>query len=408
MYDISVLAPLRRHLDLMPSPLPDTPGLVIRDPFRYADAMLVLPPPLIPCLMLFDGDHDEGDLRVVLSRITDSVEVGDLARHLAGTLSGGGFLEDDVFARLRDARHEAFAAAGRREVVHAGSAYPEDPAALRDWAARGLAGGPALAGEEGTVMGIAAPHVSPVGGWRSYAAAYAALTPDLRDRTFVILGTSHYGMPGRFGLTRKAFATPLGVTAVDTARVDALVEQGGPAAAPEDYCHAIEHSIEFQVVFLQHLYGPDVRILPILCGPLGAGAGRPAPRDDAEVRQFIAALSTVCAAAGEVVWVLGIDMAHIGQRYGHGTAVVAGEGPMREIAELDRERCGRIAAADPQRCWELVEAGGQGDPLHWCGSSPAFVFLEAARPRRGVLRSYEQWNIDPGSVVSFAGMAFYR
>ena len=35
----------------------------------------------------------------------------------------------------------------------------------------------------------------------------------------------------------------------------------------EDYCHAVEHSIEFQVVMLQHLYGPRVRILPILCGP---------------------------------------------------------------------------------------------------------------------------------------------
>src|SRR6187549_3061865 len=97
-----VLAPLRRHLDLMPSPLPDTPGLVIRDPFRYASAMLVLPPPLIPCLMLFDGAHDAGDLRVVLSRITDSVEVGEIARHLTDTLSASGFLEDAAFARMRD------------------------------------------------------------------------------------------------------------------------------------------------------------------------------------------------------------------------------------------------------------------------------------------------------------------
>src|SRR3970040_1401297 len=113
-----VPAPRRRHLDLMPSPLPDTPGLVIRDPFRYADAMLVLPPPLIPCLMLFDGDHDEGDLRVVLSRITDTVEVGDLARRLADTLSASGFLQDDVFERLRDERHGAFAAGERREAVH--------------------------------------------------------------------------------------------------------------------------------------------------------------------------------------------------------------------------------------------------------------------------------------------------
>ena len=402
------LAPLRPHLDLMPSPLPDTPGLVIRDPFRYADAMLVLPPPLIPCLMLFDGDHDEGDLRVVLSRITDTVEVGDLAKHLAGTLSESGFLQDDVFERLRDERHRAFAAGERREAVHAGSGYPDDPVALREWAAGYLAGGPDVAPEAGSLMGIAAPHVSPDGGWRSYAAAYGALTPDLRDRTFVILGTSHYGMPGRFGLTRKPFATPFGVTTVDTARVDALAAEGGPAVVAEDYCHAVEHSIEFQVVFLQHLYGAGVRILPILCGPLGTGAGRPSPRDDAEVQRFLTTLSTVCAPADELVWILGIDMAHIGQRYGDGTAVVADEGPMRDVAARDRARCERMAAGDPDSFWELVEADGEGDPLHWCGSSPAYAFLEAARPGRGALRHYEQWNIDPASVVSFAGMAFYR
>ena len=54
------------------------------------------------------------------------------------------------------------------------------------------------------IMGIAAPHVSPQGGWQSYRAAYQELTPDLRDRTFVVLGTSHYGQPGKFGLTRQA------------------------------------------------------------------------------------------------------------------------------------------------------------------------------------------------------------
>ena len=42
----------------------------------------------------------------------------------------------------------------------------------------------------GDLVGIAAPHVSPEGGWQSYRAAYAALGPADADRTFVILGTS--------------------------------------------------------------------------------------------------------------------------------------------------------------------------------------------------------------------------
>jgi hypothetical protein len=80
---------------------------------------------------------------------------------------------------------------------------------------------------------------------------------------------------------------------------------------------------------------------------------------------------------------------------------------MRDVAAQDGARCVRIAAGDPEAFWDLVEANGKGDPLHWCGSSAAYAFLKAARPGRGTLRHYEQWNIDAGSVVSFAGMAFY-
>ena len=142
------------------------------------------------------------------------------------------------------------------------------------------------------VIGIAAPHISPHGGWQSYRAAYQELTPDLRDRTFVVLGTSHYGQPDMFGLTRKPFATPFGTTRVDSALVNELGAQ--PGVLMEDYCHAVEHSIEFQVVFLQSIFGPDIRILPVLCGSFWRGAqlGGP-PENDENVKRFFAALGEI-------------------------------------------------------------------------------------------------------------------
>src|SRR5262249_42014278 len=147
-----------------------------------------------------------------------------------------------------------------RPALHAGSAYPRDPAELRALMARWLEEAPKASARPGTLSAIAAPHVSPEGAWRSYGAAYAALAPDLGDRTFVVLGTSHYGAPERFGLTRKPFVTPLGETRVDLELAARLEAAAGPAGCLEDYCHAVEHSIEFQVIFLQHLYGAGVRI----------------------------------------------------------------------------------------------------------------------------------------------------
>ena len=59
----------------------------------------------------------------------------------------------------------------------------------------------------------------------------AALPADLGERTFVILGTSHYGEPDRFGLTRKPFATPFGATTTDARLVNELARAAGDAGA---------------------------------------------------------------------------------------------------------------------------------------------------------------------------------
>ena len=49
-----------------------------------------------------------------------------------------------------------------------------------------------------------------------------------------------------------------------------------------------------------------------------------------------------------------------------------------------------------------------GDPLRWCGASPLYTLVAAVRPSQGALLHYEQWNIDPQSVVSCAALAFTR
>src|SRR4029078_412625 len=130
--------------------------------------------------------------------------------------------------------------------------------------------------------------------------------------------TSHYGQPDRFGLTRKPFVTPFGETGTNLALVAELPRAAGDGALMEDYCHSVEHSIEFQVVFLQHLFGPGVRVLPILCGAFSRGMHANAkPDDDEAVRRTIGALGDIAAREGDrLMWVLGVDMAHMGRRYG--------------------------------------------------------------------------------------------
>ncbi len=369
--------------------------------------MLIIPPPLVESLQCFDGAHSELDLRASLVRLTGSLEVSEIQEHLIQTLSNSGFLEDERFAGMRDQRQQEFTASPHCESSHAGSAYPSDPDELRQVFGERIPAGPEPA-PDGAAFAIAAPHVSPDGGWDSYRAAYKTLRPEHRDRTFVILATSHYGEPERFGLTRKNFRTPLGEAVTDTALVDRLAARAGSGVAMEDYCFSFEHAVEFQVVFLQHMLGPDIRILPVLCGPFAKSLyGQGMPEQDDEVRAFFDALGELDdREKGRLFWILGVDMAHMGARYGDGFGAVANRGEMSRVAERDQARIECINAYDAGGFWDLVRENH--DDLKWCGSAPFYTFLKSLPKARGELRHYEQWNIDEQSVVSFAGMSFSR
>lgn len=410
------LPKLRLDLEFLPSPVPERPGLLIRDPYRYSDSTLIVPPPLTRALGLLDGAHTALDLRDFLIRASGRAEVRELSEQFLGALSEAGFLHDGTFQAMRQQRHDEFTRAGLRQAIHAGGGYPAEPPALettlRDWMAepaRPLPAGfarPADGG--GSLVGIAAPHVSPFGAPATYAAAYAALPPDAAERTFIILGTSHYGAPGRFGLTRKPFRTPLGDAITDTALVDRLAAAAPEAFMVEDYCHAIEHSIEFQVLFLQSRFGAGVKIVPVLCGPL-LGAR---PEDDRGVAVALDALGELQARQGkDLLWVLGVDMAHMGRRYGDAWRARAHTGEMLAITARESARLDRIGAGDADGFWRLVQGDGGpatrgDDQLKWCGSAPLYTFLRAVPGARGNVLAYDHWNIDEDSVVSFAALSF--
>jgi AmmeMemoRadiSam system protein B len=194
----------------------------------------------------------------------------------------------------------------------------------------------------------------------------------------------------------------------DTALVDWLAARGGEGVRMEDYCHSFEHTVELQVIFLQHLFGAAVKILPVLIGSFAHSiylGGN--PEDDDKVKAFHQTLGELREREGNrLFFVLGVDMAHMGIRYQDEFTAVANEGAMLAVEARDQARIQRISALDSDGFWNLVQE--QRDDLKWCGSSPFYTFLRTAPQARGELLRYEQWNIDDRSVVSFAGMAFTK
>lgn len=114
------------------------------------------------------------------------------------------------------------------------------------------------------IIGLVSPHAGYTYSGPTAAKAMAALASDGRPAAFIIIGPNH----GRGSYvsaiqTMGAWATPLGETPVDQGIASKIVE-----ACPELRVGAQgfggEHSLEVQLPFLQHLYGLDIKIVPIM------------------------------------------------------------------------------------------------------------------------------------------------
>ena len=86
------LPSLRRTLDIMPSPIPESPGFLIRDPLRYSEDILIIPPLLARGLALFDGHQTEADLSSFLSRLVGQEIPDAVVANMVEALGSEGIL----------------------------------------------------------------------------------------------------------------------------------------------------------------------------------------------------------------------------------------------------------------------------------------------------------------------------
>ena len=119
--------------------------------------------------------------------------------------------------------------------------------------------------------------------------------------------------------------------------------------------------------------GPGVRVVPVLCGPFVHGMESGRPEDHEEVARFVDGLARLARRErGRLMWVLGVDLAHVGRRYGDAFDARAARGRLEEVAERDLARLARVVDGDGQGLWEDVRARGE-DTLRWCGASPVAI-----------------------------------
>ena len=346
-----------------------------------------------------------------MQRETGQQLPAEILTRLVTQLDQAMVLDGPTFASFQD----AFRRSAERPPALAGRSYAAVDGDLRAqlleyFAAAGGAGAPAIGGPARSrrIRGVLSPHIDFRRGGPVYSWSYKELAEQADVDTFVILGVAHQPCRRKFALTCKDFATPLGVVRTDRDYVERIARLGGSGLFDDELVHRAEHSIEFQVVFLQYVLGKErsFSIVPILVGSFQDHLERGSdPIDDPEVRGFVDALKAAETKSGKkVAYIGGIDLCHVGPEFGDPNPV---DNDLQEtVRRFDREMLDHAAAGDPQRWFHT--AASVANRWRVCGLSATYTLLHAIGPAQGRLLRYDQ-ALDAGRscCVSFASMVFH-
>lgn len=381
--------------------------VVLSDPSNYAPQPVAIPVDLIPLLQMLDGT-------VTTQEIFDKIfqETGqepDLSPliNLVYYLDSMAFMQSDGFKEYKK-DIDKYLASPVRDAFCVGHSYPESPELLKEFL-DGIFGSvdPKIVtpGAEAIVV----PHLDFRVGTevhKAYAKGYHSIR-DTKPELVVIFGTSHYGNSDVFMLTRKDFSTPLGTSVNDREIQNELLKKLSFEPTFDDMAYRQEHSIEFQVLLLQHYFkGIDFKILPVLVGSYqNFITDHIAPANHDRFKEFLSKLNEVIGETNRrVIFISSADFAHIGRKFGDDFAA---EPELESLRNEDMLLLNALSEADIGKFYELI--AGTNDKRKICGLPPIYAMLNTISPGRGKLLHYGQWSeTETESAVTFASLAFMK
>ena len=391
--------PKVRPLEAFPVEYEGREMIGIKDPVGFSPALVFVPPETFYLLTLMDGTNSLTDLQAAYMRRYGTLLFSDKLQELIEQLNTHYLLENQRFQSYVSQLHADFKGQQIREAGFAGKGYAGD-AALLTAQLRGYftdPQGPGLPAESGgrkAIQGIVAPHIDFARGGPCYAHAYKALAEALPADLYVILGTCHTPMRHPFAFTLKAFATPLGLAETDKGLVEAVAAELPFDPFIDEFSHRSEHTIEFQVVFLQHLMEKKpFKIFPILCGSLHEQISQGiSPWEDVNYQQALSVLKRRCREHGRICIIASADLAHVGPQFGQREKIT--RGTLTEVKQKDLELLRQAEEVNAEGFYRAIQR--EGDKRNICGLPPIYALLhvidaDKAGAEGGPLASGPHW-----------------
>ena len=393
---------VRNDLEFFPVQHQGKQLVVIRDHLGLVQEGKAVAPALYQIMALLNGSRSVRDLQMEMMRqggglLVDTDEINNILLHLDESF----LLDSERFQSARDDIITRFTSEKVRPCSHCGQGYPNEPLDLGAWLDEILDGHGPASKPEGKIEALVGPHIDLRVGYNVYAQTYSMLKHSSPTRV-ILLGVGHEMACDLFSLTDKDFETPLGLVKSDRKAVERLKEKGKGVFSENDFAHRNEHSIEFQLIFLQHILKQEIMIIPILCGSLLASL--PEYRRDAFLEKagpFLEALREEVMDP-DTLLLAGVDFSHIGPKFGHDRPAEFLEG---QSSTHDKKLLEYLTTQEKESFWG--ESLDVKDRFNVCGFSALACMLEILPPCRGEIIDYQVWHEEATkSAVSFAGAVF--
>lgn len=382
--------------------------LIIRDPTQLAQGALLVGEEQLQLLSLLDGTRKRLEIQQEFARRTGQMLLGYELSSLLGQLGEAGYLDGPPFEAYYQGLVEQYRSAPYRPIRDRDS-YGAPVAALHGYLdgilqqARAQAPAPL----EGEIAGIVTPHLDFPRGSVCYGAGFAALG-DFRPTRVVILGTNHFGRSRSVVSTGKDWETPWGVVPTDREFLERLGAACEANLAPYELDHLREHSIELQVIWLHHLLGDGVRVVPFLCPDPSRKAGT-APGDPGcvDLRHFGEELGRLVREDPEpTLLIASADLSHVGGYFGDEEELT--EEFVQSVGEVDQAGLAHVDRNDPETYRQHMARTRNRTRV--CSVGALFTLMTALGPeaRAQRLRYHQAVTPEWQNCVTCAAYAFYR
>ncbi len=390
--------PLLRYVDAIPAVHQGQPVFLLKDPLGFIDEVVIVPQALGFLLSLMDGNHDLRDIQVEATRHFGNIVPMEEIIKFVSFLDERGLLWSENFEKLKQKAYEKWFSLKIRPMAHANQAYPLSASEAKFFVEEVLKLASFEENQDQNKKNcpriLIVPHIDIRAGAKAFAEGYARFKPDSGAR-IIIFGVGHH-LEYPISVLSKDMATPFGIVRNDRGGLFYLTRSKKLELFPDHMAHKLEHSIEFQILFLHHILGEEFVVLPFLVGPLESVA---------ESSELIDALvdGILELIDDRTYMVLGIDFCHLGLRYGD---------PM-PVSDYHREK----ALETDRKILELTFKGENKDFLEEakklermkiCGISCLYILNKILRKGgfKGDYQVYHQEFVPfgSGSAVSVASV----